>query len=83
MRDNMACEVRHHRTEKKKLLSGQKYEIMVWKFYCNTSDVYFGPDLKSYDEGMEFKQFLGRDPRIYSTDELIDKLEEFRGKRSD
>ncbi len=41
------------------------------RFYCTTSDTYFGPVFRTDDDGEGFMGWLSADPRTYANDELV------------
>lgn len=49
-------------------------------FYCSVADVAFGPRMKSEDIAEAFMNWLDKDPRHYSMDELMKLYNKFIGE---
>lgn len=48
-------------------------------FHDSVTDVVFGPLFESKEEAQALMGLLSKDPRTYSTTELVDKLNNMRG----
>ncbi len=62
----MACCILHNKDDTKAC------------FYCSTTEVAFGPTMKSSEQAKEFAAWLSVDPRSFSTSELIARYGQFR-----
>lgn len=49
-----------------------------YTFFCNTTDVAFGPLMDTLDEAEGFLHWLDEDPRVYTDSKLWDLLIEYR-----
>lgn len=52
-------------------------------FYCSTTMFAFGPVFESEEEAEAFREFLDKDPRFYTDNELDELLADMRKKNEE